>query len=159
MGLALKQAEKALALGEFPVGCIFVANDEVVASGSRTNSNTTINELDHAEIIALKNFLKNQAAIKPKEVTLYCTLEPCLMCFATLIINDITKIIYAYEDAMGGGTTVNLKELPRLYQEKEVTITAGLKRQESLDLFKEFFNNPQVTYLKNSYLAQYTLAQ
>ncbi|MEE4135056.1 MAG: nucleoside deaminase, partial [Desulforhopalus sp.] len=58
MGFALDQAHQALARGEFPVGCVFAWQGRVVASGARCSSTGRANELDHAEIIALRRFLE-----------------------------------------------------------------------------------------------------
>ncbi len=59
MQLALEQAQKALDAGEFPVGCLLVSNGKIVATGKRTHSrNLEANELDHAEITALRELLE-----------------------------------------------------------------------------------------------------
>jgi tRNA(adenine34) deaminase len=39
-------------------------------------------------------------------VTMYCTMEPCLMCFSAILLSGIGRIVYAYEDVMGGGPDV-----------------------------------------------------
>ena len=160
MQLALKQAQKALEAGEFPVGCLLVSDGEIVAAGKRTHSrNQEANELDHAEITALRELLEKKPGIDLSTITCYSTMEPCLMCYATLLLNGVRHIVYAYEDAMGGGTSIDLTTLTPLYQDMEVSITPYVLRRESLDLFKDFFTNPQNDYWHDSYLARYTLEQ
>ncbi len=159
MKLALAEAEAALALGDFPVGCVLVHKGAVITSGKRAHSSGRVNELDHAEMLALRSFLDAELAIAPEELTLYCTMEPCLMCYSTLILNGIRKIVYAYEDVMGGGTNLPLTMLSPLYAALEILVIPSVLRQESLALFQQFFSNPDNPYWKGSLLANYTLEQ
>ena len=162
MRLALEQAQQALANNEFPVGAVIVAKDEPLAFGRRKNSqNEAANELDHAEIVALRDLLARRPEIDRQTLTVYSTMEPCLMCYATMLLNGIRTFIYAYEDAMGGGTALQLAHLTPLYQamETEVHILPHILRQESLNLFKTFFTSPANNYWHGSLLAEYTLTQ
>lgn len=162
MRLALQQAQQALANNEFPVGAVIVAGDEPVAFGRRANSRSaTANELDHAEIVALRDLLARRPDIARDTLTVYSTMEPCLMCYSTMLLNGIRTFVYGYEDAMGGGTGLQLAHLTPLYQamETEVHILPHVLRQESLDLFKTFFTTAENNYWQNSLLADYTLAQ
>jgi len=160
MQLALVEAAKALAANEFPVGCVITHYGKVVARGHRTNSRTdTANELDHAEVVALRALLADQPEIDRAGLVVYSTMEPCLMCYATLLLNGIRTIAWAYEDAMGGGTGLDLAGLAPLYREMRVTLIPGLLRAESLALFQNFFSNPDNDYWQGSLLADYTLRQ
>lgn len=159
MKLALSLAEEALAAGEFPVGCVFVHGDRVVARGGRIGSSGTANEIDHAEIMALREFYTQPPSCNPKNIIVYSTLEPCLMCFGALVIAGIGRIVYAYEDDMGGGCQCRLTHLPEFYRDRVPAIIPHVLRAESLALFQSFFRNPESTYLKGSHLAAYTLAQ
>ena len=157
---ALAEARRALEAGEFPVGCIIVCGDKIVTRGRRSNSRgEAANELDHAEISALTQLLNNHPDIAPEDVTVYATMEPCLMCYTTMLLNGIRRIAYAYEDAMGGGTDLDLASLKPLYQQMKVEVIPQVCRAESLELFREFFNNPDNDYWPDSLLAEYTLRQ
>jgi tRNA(adenine34) deaminase len=159
MRCALDEARKALAIGEFPVGCVVARGDELVAGGSRQNSIGAVNELDHAEIVALRKVKIQHPEMDLRTVTIYSTMEPCLMCCATLIVNGIQRVVYAYEDAMGGGTNLPLRQLAPLYVAHPFEVVGGILRQESLQLFQIFFRDPHYTYLRDTFLAHYTLSQ
>ena len=160
MGQAIKQAKKAFSVGEFPVGCVIADKRDVLATGFRKGTaGKYSNEIDHAEIMTLRNLFENCPLENMDEVTLYCTMEPCLMCFGAVLLSGIKRIVYAYEDIMGGGSRCDLSGLPKLYRDANVTIVPHVLRRQSLDLFKAFFSNPDNHYWKNSLLAEYTLAQ
>ncbi len=159
MRLALQEAEKAFAAGEFPVGCVFVHEGRVVAAGGRKNSGIGGNEFDHAENVALRSLLESDTDIDFSRVIVYSTLEPCLMCFTTLILNGFRTIVYGYEDVMGGGSRLELDRLPPLYASMEVTVVPGVCRSACLDLFQRFFKDDKNDYWRDSALSTYTLDQ
>lgn len=159
MGEALALAERALAEGEFPVGCVMVYDGRMVSRGGRKGSaGGGLNEIDHAEMVALRG-LYASGPLDPAGVTAYCTMEPCLMCFAALVLHRIGRIVYAYEDPMGGGAGANRGELRPLYRDAPITVEGGVRRAESLRLFQRFFGDPRNRYWRDSPLASYTLAQ
>lgn len=160
MRKALQEAQKALLSNEFPVGCVVVSDNRVIATGSRMGTaGMRTNELDHAEMVALgKLDARNQQA-DPSGMTLYATMEPCLMCFGAILIHGIGQLVYAYEDVMGGGTACPLEEMPPLYKNSKISIISNVLRQESLELFNAYFSDPENTYWRNSLLADYTLSQ
>ena len=158
MKKALEAARQALAMGEFPVGCVMVYEDEILVTGTRNHSAPqSQNELDHAEMLALRRLIALGEKIDRAKVTLFSTLEPCLMCYAALIINGVKHIIYAYEDVLGGGTGLDLTGLNPFYREMEVTVVPGVLRHESLMLFKRFFSDPDNRYLRDTLLARHTM--
>lgn len=159
---ALVLAETAFNEGEFPVGSILVYKDEILAKGTRKGTTGNFaNEVDHAEIMALRNLSEREDCneINSKEITIYSTMEPCLMCFGAILLSGIGKIVYSYEDVMGGGTKSDLKSLPPLYRDRKIPIISGILRNKSLEIFKAYFSNPSNSYWKGSLLADYTLAQ
>jgi tRNA(adenine34) deaminase len=162
---ALAQAAAVLEQGEFPVGCVIVQENRIISRGSRNGTipepdrRAIISEVDHAEIRALKNLESCPYPVMPEKCTLYCTLEPCLMCFGAIILTGIPRIVYAFEDPMGGGTACDLASLPLLYKDCRVQIKKGVCRRKSLDLFYNFFNKKGNQYWKNSFLEQYVRDQ
>jgi tRNA(adenine34) deaminase len=158
MALALAEAAAALQEGEFPVGCVLAVGDRVLARGRRRNSaGPAANELDHAEVLTLRTLLQEAPGTDCREVTVYSTMEPCLMCYAALLLSGIRRFVWAYEDVMGGGTGLVLRQLPELYAGMRVELVPGVLRPQSLALFQEFFRGHD--YWRDSPLARYTLAQ
>jgi len=159
MKKALDQAEHALAEGEFPVGCVMVYQGKILVTGSRKGTiGAARNEIDHAEMVALRRLIEIEDKIDPAKITVFCTMEPCLMCYAALILAGVGEIVFAYEDAMGGGTGCELSRLKPLYKNSPVRVVPGVMRAESLNIFKTYFSNPANSYWKQSLLAEYTLA-
>jgi len=157
---ALGLASKALSAGEFPVGCIMVYDEAILAASSRTGTRgNSVNEIEHAEMVALKRLADLKEDLDKNRITLFCTLEPCLMCFGALLLSGIGEIVYAYEDVMGGGTKCDLTKLAPLYKNCQISIVPNILRAESLKLFKAYFENPKNTYWKESLLSRHTLSQ
>jgi tRNA(adenine34) deaminase len=161
MRRALEQARRAYEWGEFPVGCVIAHRERVLASGFRRGTAATgpPNEIDHAEMVALRRMHRLQPEIEPGELTLFSTLEPCLMCFGAILIGGIGRIVYAYEDVMGGGTRCDRSRWSPLYREHPIEIVANVLRQESVALLQAYFAAEINTYWRGSLLARYTADQ
>ncbi|MEZ0328442.1 MAG: nucleoside deaminase [Dissulfuribacterales bacterium] len=179
MSEAVALAEAALRHGEFPVGAVLVAENEIVGRGARLHSRQgAANELDHAEILAIRDmscgdYLSN-TSFDTREITAYVTLEPCLMCLGALLINGVRRIVFAYEDVMGGACGICERLTASSWShsgnelDAETRLTknglyggwsavGGLMRRESLALFKAFFRSSSSDYLRNTLLERYTL--
>jgi len=155
---ALKEASIALEHGEFPVGCVLVDGETIVSRGHRQNSEgESGNELDHAEIVTLRSFLDRQPQTDCSAITAYSTMEPCLMCFSTLLLSGIRRFVWAYEDVMGGGTALPLDRVAPLYAAMKIELVPAVMRQQSLALFYQFFD--RYSYWQNSLLERYTREQ
>lgn len=162
MEQALEQARKAFDQGQFPVGCVIVQDDRVIASGARAGTSKELSffsEIDHAEIRALKTLESADVRFVPERAVLFCTMEPCLMCFAAIILAGIRTVVFAYEDVMGGGTGLDRQYLTPLYKDAQIAVIPHVLRKKSLDLFHNFFNKDTNLYWKGSLLESYTLDQ
>lgn len=160
MSAALDIARQALDKDEFPVGCVVTYEGRIVATGERTNTRHAVpSELDHAEILALRWLETLDPDLDRSRMVLYATLEPCLMCYGAILISGIGTLVYAFEDAMGGGVACDRSLLPSLYRDNDIEIVPGVCRRESLELFQDYFGRPHITYWQDSLLARYTLGQ
>ncbi|KAL4223484.1 tRNA-specific adenosine deaminase 2 [Mactra antiquata] len=101
-------AEEALTNNEVPVGCILVWKDKILATG-RNEVNETKNATRHAEIVAIDKVLEyceEHSEDKTKvfsEITLYVTVEPCIMCAAALRSVGVSKVVYGCKNERFGG--------------------------------------------------------
>ncbi|XP_034177220.2 tRNA-specific adenosine deaminase 2 [Osmia lignaria lignaria] len=142
MDVALEQAERSLKAGEVPVGCLFVYNNEVIATGSNT-VNETRNATRHAEINCIDQVLNfcNEKDLNYKEV--FCdvdvivTVEPCIMCTSALFQLQVRNIIYGCANDRFGGCS-SVFEVPKIYNSK-TKIVGGIKNDEAMALLKEFY--------------------
>lgn len=160
MAAALDHARRALNEADFPVGCVIADDANVVAHGRRTGTAAaSTNEIDHAEINALRSLHHRAPGFDGSRLSIYCTMEPCLMCFSAILLSGIGRIVYAYEDVMGGGTACDRSGMAPLYRDAEVTVIAGVLREKSLALFQRFFRRSGNDYWADSLLSRYTLAQ
>jgi tRNA(adenine34) deaminase len=160
MRKALDEAERALAEGEFPVGCVLAYQNKVIAAGRRRYSwGEFRNEIDHAEMVALRRLSQIPLEMDSSKLTIFCTMEPCLMCLGAIILSGIREIVFAYEDVMGGATSCDLTKLSPLYKNSRITVIENILRAESLKIFKTYFSDPIHTYWQDSLLARYTLNQ
>ncbi|MBC2693935.1 MAG: nucleoside deaminase [Desulfobacteraceae bacterium] len=160
MEKAIEEAKKALESGEFPVGCVVAYKNDIIVTGTRTGtSGNYTNEIDHAEMAALRCLSELKETVDKSKIILFCTLEPCLMCYSAIVLSDIGKIVYAYEDLMGGCTRCDLTKLSPFYKERKIKIIPDILRDKSMELFKVYFENQKNTYWKDSLLARYTLMQ
>ncbi len=160
MTAALELAQAALADGEFPVGCVIADGYTVVARGQRTGTATgSGNEIDHAEINALRHLYRTRPDIDRSKLTIYCTMEPCLMCFSAIVLSGMRRIVYAFEDVMGGGTGCDRAGLPIIFRDAQLMVVSGVLRENSLALFQRFFADSDNSYWADSVLSRYTLAQ
>ncbi|KAJ9120188.1 hypothetical protein QFC22_003088 [Naganishia vaughanmartiniae] len=95
------QAEEALAAKEVPVGCVFVRDGKAIAK-ARNRTNEWRNATLHAELVSLDEILKTHS-LPLQDVTLYVTVEPCVMCASALRQVGIGKVIYGAGNERFGG--------------------------------------------------------
>lgn len=84
MKAAIREAKKAYALEEVPIGCVIVQNDRIIARGYNRR-NTEGNTLAHAELTAIKKASKKTGDWRLEDCTMYVTLEPCQMCAGAIV--------------------------------------------------------------------------
>src|SRR6266705_5287147 len=138
MDLALVEAKKADGAGEVPVGAVIVSNDAVIGRGF----NQPISAKDptaHAEIIALREAARNLGNYRLSGVTMYCTVEPCVMCAGAMIHARIARLVFGAPEPKAGsaGSIYNVLTDPRLNHRVEVL--SGIRQDECASLLRDFF--------------------
>lgn len=135
---ALKQAKKAYALGEVPIGCVIVHEGVIIGRGYNRR-NTDKNTLSHAEITAINKASKKIGDWRLEECTLYVTLEPCQMCAGAIVQARIPEVVMGCMNPKAGcaGSILNILDMPRFNH--QVAVTRGVLEQECSDMLKIFF--------------------
>ena len=135
---AIKQARKAYALGEVPIGCVIVHEGKIIGRGYNRR-NTDKNTLAHAEITAINRASKVIGDWRLEECTLYVTLEPCQMCAGAIVQARIPKVVMACMNPKAGcaGSILNILDMPEFNHQVEAT--KGVLEEECSRMLKDFF--------------------
>ena len=135
---ALKQAKKAYALGEVPIGCVIVHEGKIIGRGYNRR-NTDKNTLAHAEITAINKASKVIGDWRLEECTLYVTLEPCQMCAGAIVQARIPEVVMGCMNPKAGcaGSILNILEMPQFNHQVKVTRGhfGGRLQSDAEDLF------------------------
>ncbi len=138
MRLAINQAKIAQAFGDAPVGAIVVREGEVIGRG-RNQREEKNDPTAHAEIFALRDAAEQLGQWQLNKCSLYCTLEPCIMCAGALVAARIEHLYYGASDPKAGAieSLYQIAEDNRLNH--QVLIHTGIMRDECEQLLKDFF--------------------
>ncbi len=138
MGEALRQAARAYAAEEVPVGAVVVRAGRIVARAF--NQVELLKDATaHAEMLALTQAEGNVGDWRLTDCTLYVTKEPCPMCAGAMVHTRLARVVFGASDPKGGaaGGTMNLLQLPSLNHRCE--ITSGVREAECRSLLQTFF--------------------
>lgn len=135
---ALKQAKKAYALGEVPIGCVVVHEGKIIGRGYNRR-NTDKNTLCHAEITAIRKASKVIGDWRLEGCTLYVTLEPCQMCAGAIVQARIPEVVMGCMNPKAGcaGSILNILEMPEFNHQAKVF--RGILEEECSNMLKTFF--------------------
>lgn len=138
MKAALKEAKKAYALDEVPIGCVIVSDGKIIARGYNRR-NTDKNTLAHAELNAIKKASKKTGDWRLEECTMYVTLEPCQMCAGALVQSRLGRVVIGTMNPKAGcaGSVLNLLQMASFNH--QVEITRGVLEEECAQLLSCFF--------------------
>ena len=140
---ALKQAKKAYALGEVPIGCVIVHEGKIIGRGYNRR-NTDKNTLAHAEITAINKASKVIGDWRLEECTLYVTLEPCQMCAGAIVQARIPEVVMGCMNPKAGcaGSILNILEMPQFNH--QVKVTRGILEADCSQMLKTFFEELRI---------------
>lgn len=135
---AIKQAKKAYAIDEVPIGCVIVHKDKIIARGYNKR-NTKKNTLAHAEMIAIEKACKKLGDWRVEECTMYITLEPCPMCAGAIVQARIPRVVIGTHNKKAGcaGSVLNLLQVQEFNH--QVDLTEGVLQEECSQMMKDFF--------------------
>lgn len=135
---AIKQAKKAAAIGDVPIGCVIVFDDKIIARAynQRNKRKTT---LAHAELLAIQKASKKIGDWRLEDCTMYITLEPCQMCAGAIVQARIPKVVIGAMNPKAGcaGSVLNILQVDAFNH--QVEIEKGILEEECSQMMSDFF--------------------
>lgn len=135
---AIRQAKKAEAVGDVPIGCVIVFEDKIIARAynQRNKKKTT---LAHAELLAIQKASKKLGDWRLEECTMYITLEPCQMCAGAIVQARIPKVVIGAMNPKAGcaGSVLNILQVDKFNH--QVEIERGILKEECSQMLSDFF--------------------
>ena len=141
---AIRQAKKAYAIGEVPIGCVIVRDGKIISRGYNRRT-IDKNTLAHAELAAIKKASKKLDDWRLEGCTMYVTLEPCQMCAGALVQSRIDRVVVGCMNPKAGcaGSILNLLQMPEFNHQVELEI--GVLEEECSQMMKDFFRELRET--------------
>lgn len=135
---AIKQAKKAAAAGDVPIGCVIVFEDKIIARGyNKRNAKKTT--LAHAELLAIAKASQKLGDWRLEDCTMYVTLEPCQMCAGAIVQARIPRVVIGTMNPKAGcaGSILNLLQIDRFNH--QVDIVYDILKDECSSMLSDFF--------------------
>lgn len=135
---AIRQAKKAYAIGEVPIGCVIVYEDRIIGRGYNRRT-TDKNTLAHAELIAIKKASKKMGDWRLEGCTMYVTLEPCQMCSGAIVQSRMSRVVVGCMNPKAGcaGSILNLLQMEEFNH--QVELETGVLGEACSQMMKTFF--------------------
>src|SRR6266513_3284333 len=135
---SLRQAQKASAAGEVPVGAVIVRGGKIIAR-AYNQVELLKDATAHAEMLALTQAEAAVGDWRLIDCDLYVTKEPCAMCAGALVHTRVRRVIFGCADPSAGaaGSVINLLQMPTLNHRCD--IAAGVLENECAAILKDFF--------------------
>jgi tRNA(adenine34) deaminase len=139
MGQALAQAREALAAGEVPVGAVVVGPEGEILARAFNQPIGLNDPTAHAEVLALRQAGARLGNYRLPGLSLYVTIEPCIMCVGALLQARVRRVVFGAADPKAGacGSLYRIPADPRLNHRLEVT--GGVGEEECRELLQDFF--------------------
>ena len=143
MRAAIREARKAYALGEVPIGCVIVYQDKIIGRGYNRR-NTDKSTLSHAEITAIRKASRKIGDWRLEDCTLYVTLEPCQMCAGAIVQARVKRVVMATMNPKAGcaGSILNILNMSEFNH--QVEMTKGVLEQECSTMLTTFFKELRI---------------
>jgi tRNA(adenine34) deaminase len=137
---ALRCAQRALEIGEVPVGAVVVHQGEIISRGWNRNiidSDPTA----HAEIVALKEAGKHLGNHRLGDCELFVTIEPCAMCAGAMVHARIRRLVYGSDDSKAGAVHSVMQVLNHPQLNHKIEVRGGVLSGRSAEVLQTFFKS------------------
>ena len=138
MRQALALARQGAQADEVPVGALVVIDGEIAGSGFNAPIANT-DPTAHAEILAIRQAAARIANYRLTGATLYCTLEPCVMCAGALVAARVQRLVFGARDLRFGGVRSKFQVADSEVLNHRVEVVEGVLAVECVELLREFF--------------------
>ncbi|MCB9497955.1 MAG: nucleoside deaminase [Erysipelotrichaceae bacterium] len=138
MRAALREADKALAIDEVPIGCVIVKDDHIISRGFNRRE-TTNDPTAHAEIIAIRKASQKLKNWRLEDCELFVTIEPCIMCSGAIIQSRISRVYFGACDIKGGGLGTSIDVLKAQNINHHPLVTGQILEKDCADKIKKYF--------------------
>jgi len=135
---ALRCAQRALEIGEVPVGAVVVHGDEIIGRGWNRNI-TDSDPSAHAEIIALREAGAHLGNHRLGECDLFVTIEPCAMCAGAMVHARIQRLVYGSDDPKAGAVRSVMQVLNHPQLNHRMDVQSGVLAGRCAEILQEFF--------------------
>jgi tRNA(adenine34) deaminase len=140
MRLALREAERAPAHEDVPVGAVVVHRGEVIGAGHNERE-LRADPTAHAELLAIREAATALRSWRLLETVLYVTLEPCAMCAGAIVLGRIPRVVYGTPDPKAGAAGSVLDVLAEQRLNHRPDVAGGLLAAECAELLVAFFRS------------------
>lgn len=139
MDIALKEAELAVSCGDVPIGAVAVAGEEIISK--RHNLREATNDpTAHAEMLVIRDCAEKLGRWRLQDITLYVTVEPCIMCAGAMILARMPRVVFGVYDPKGGGCGSVFQILHDPLLNHRVEIVSGIREESCRRVLQEFFH-------------------
>jgi tRNA(adenine34) deaminase len=137
---ALRLAHEGAGAGEVPVGAVVVMGGEI--AGSAWNAPIARNDpTAHAEILAIRQAAGKIGNYRLSDATLYCTLEPCVMCAGALVAARIDRLVFGARDLRFGGVRSKFQLADSDILNHRLEVIEGVMAPDCVELLRHFFDS------------------
>ena len=140
---AIKQAKKAIKIGEVPIGCVIEYEGKIIGRGYNRRK-VDKNTLSHAELNAIRKASKVMGDWRLEDCTMYVTLEPCQMCAGAIVQSRMKKVVIGCMNPKAGcaGSILNILQMEEFNH--QVEIERGVLEKECSHMLTDFFKQLRV---------------
>jgi tRNA(adenine34) deaminase len=140
MAVALAEAEDAARAGEVPVGAVVVDEGRGTVWARAHNLRETLRDpTAHAELLAIREAALRRGGWRLEGLTLYVTLEPCVMCAGALVLARVSRLVFGTADPKGGAVMSLYRVVTDERLNHRLEVTAGVRADEAERLLRLFF--------------------
>lgn len=140
---AIKQAKKAIKIGEVPIGCVIEYEGKIIGRGYNRRK-ADKNTLSHAELNAIRKASKVMGDWRLEDCTMYVTLEPCQMCAGAIVQARMKKVVIGCMNPKAGcaGSILNILQMEQFNH--QVEIERGVLEKECSHMLTDFFKQLRI---------------